>query len=88
MHGEGICVVLETRQAPPKKPGAEKAKTKGVPQMLFFASAILDWSLILGRGGGGGGWGTAVNWDFVLLLPPVTIFFFMYLYIFVTSKLN
>ena len=54
MHGEGICVVLETRQAPPKKPGAEKAKTKGVPQMLFFASAILDWSLILGRGGGGG----------------------------------
>ena len=55
MHGEGICLVLETRQAPPKKPGAEKAKTKGVPQLLFFASAILDWSLILGRGGGGGG---------------------------------
>ena len=54
LHGEGICLVLETRQAPPKKPGAEKAKTKGVPQMLFFASAILDWSLILGRGGGAG----------------------------------
>ena len=38
-------------------------------------------------GKGRGGQGVAVNWDFVLLLPPVTNSFFLYLYIFVTNKL-
>ena len=45
---------LETRQAPPEKPGAEKAKIKGVPQMPFFSHQPFS---ILGRGGGGGGRG-------------------------------
>ena len=83
LYDEAICFKRLVKLLP------KKAKIKGVSQTLFVLICHYGENNVeeFKIGEGRGGQGVAVNWDFVLLLPPVTNFFFLYLYISVTNKL-